>query len=135
MTDTRTDTPSVAERTRPVKAEAPIVAAHFLGHAAVFVLGEEALLLVPREGDVQRLPVHGGAILASAADAERVVVAIVSAINPHRTPRISVAIKGHATQRANLGKGAVALVVKNEVLHSIICDHEIDPAIAIDIDR
>jgi WD40 repeat protein len=73
VTDTRTDTPSVVERTRPVKAETPIVAAHFLGHTAVFVLGEEALLLVPREGDVQRLPVHGGAILASAADTDRVV--------------------------------------------------------------
>jgi WD40 repeat protein len=73
VTDTRIDTASVAERSRPLKAEAPIVAAHFLGHTAVFVLGEEALLLVPREDDTRRVPVHGGAILASAADADRVV--------------------------------------------------------------
>ena len=73
MTDTRTDKPSVVERTRPLKADAPIVAAHFLGHTAVLVLGEEALLLVPREGDERRVPVHAGAILASAADGDRVV--------------------------------------------------------------
>ena len=30
MTDTRTDTPSVVERTRPVKAGAAVVGAHFL---------------------------------------------------------------------------------------------------------
>ena len=46
MTDTRDNIPSVVERTRPVKAGAPVVAAHFLGGTAVFVLGEEALLLV-----------------------------------------------------------------------------------------
>ena len=50
MTDTRDTIPSVVARTRPVTAGAPVVAAHFLGDAAVFVLGEEALLLVPRDG-------------------------------------------------------------------------------------
>ncbi len=38
--------PSVVERTRPVQADAPVVAVHFLGDCAAFVLGEEALLLV-----------------------------------------------------------------------------------------
>ena len=42
--------PSVVERTRPVTAGAPVVAAHFLGETAVFVLGEETLLLVPDDG-------------------------------------------------------------------------------------
>jgi WD40 repeat protein len=73
VTDTRTDIPSVAERTRPVQAAAPAVAAHFLGDTAVFVLGEEALLLLPRAGEEARVAVHGGAILASAADRDRVV--------------------------------------------------------------
>ncbi len=73
MTDTRTDIPSVTERTRPVKAAAPVVAAHFLGSTAVFVLGEEALLLVPGAGDEARVAVHGGAILSSAADRDRIV--------------------------------------------------------------
>ena len=73
MTDTRTDIPSVVERTRPVKAGAPVVAAHFLGDAAVLVLGEEALLFVPREGEARSVPVHAGAILSSAADGDRIV--------------------------------------------------------------
>jgi WD40 repeat protein len=73
MTDTRADTPSVVERTRPVKAGAPVVAAHFLGDAAVFVLGEEALLFVGKDGAERRVPVHGGAILAAASDGERII--------------------------------------------------------------
>src|SRR5262249_54788707 len=65
--------PSVVERTRPVKAGAPVVAAHFLGQTAVFVLGEGALMLAPRAGEPRSVPVHGGAILATAAHAERIV--------------------------------------------------------------
>jgi WD40 repeat protein len=68
-----TNTPSVVERTRPVDAGAPIVDACFLGRTAVFVLGEEALLLVPEEGEARRIAVHGGAILASASDGARIV--------------------------------------------------------------
>jgi Anaphase-promoting complex subunit 4 WD40 domain len=73
VTDTKSDIPSVVERTRPVKADAPVVAAHFLGDTAVLVLGEEALLLEPRQGDVRSVAVHGGAILSSSADTDRVV--------------------------------------------------------------
>ena len=73
VTDTRADIPSVAERTRPLKAEAPVVAAHFLGQTAIFVLGEEALLFLSRVGEARTIPVHDGAILASAAEASRIV--------------------------------------------------------------
>jgi WD40 repeat protein len=73
VTDTKSDIPSVVERTRPLKAEAPVVAAHFLGQTAVFVLGEEALMFVPKTGDVRTAAVHGGAILCSTADAGRIV--------------------------------------------------------------
>jgi WD40 repeat protein len=73
MTDARTDTPSVVERTRPLNADAPVVGVNFIGDTAGFVLGEEALLLVPREGDMRRVPVHGGGILASATDGQRIV--------------------------------------------------------------
>ncbi len=73
MTDTRENTPSVVERTRPLKAGAAVVGIHFLGDTAGFVLGEEALLLVPRQGEERRIDVHGGAILASAADASRIL--------------------------------------------------------------
>ncbi len=73
MTDTRSDTVSVVDRTRPIAAGAPVVAAHFLGITAVFVLGEEAMLFAEPEGQPQRVAVHSGAILATAADGERVV--------------------------------------------------------------
>jgi WD40 repeat protein len=64
--------PSLAARVRPVKAEAAIVGVHFFGATPVFVLGEEALLYV-RGSDEDRVAVHGGGILASASDGERIV--------------------------------------------------------------
>ena len=72
MTQASPDTPSVVERTRRCPAGAAVVAVHFLGESAAFVLGEEALLLV-RDGESAHIPIHGGAILASAGDGERVV--------------------------------------------------------------
>jgi WD40 repeat protein len=73
VTDSRSNTVSIVDRTHPVVAGGAIVAAHFLGHTAVFALGEEAILLVEPKGKPRRVGVHGGAILATAADAERVV--------------------------------------------------------------
>jgi WD40 repeat protein len=73
MSESRNDTVSLAERARRVAAEAPVVAAHFLGRTAVFVLGDEALLMVEPQGDPRRVAVHAGAILATAADGARVV--------------------------------------------------------------
>ena len=49
------NTPSVVERTRAVAAGAPVVAVHFLGRTAAFVLGEEAVLLVADKGDERGL--------------------------------------------------------------------------------
>jgi WD40 repeat protein len=73
MTDTRSETVSVIDRTHTVAAGAPVVAAHFLGATVVFVLGEEALLLVELKGEPRRVGAHGGAILTTAADDRRVV--------------------------------------------------------------
>ncbi len=73
MSDSRAETASVTDRAHPVAAGAPVVAAHFLGHTAVFVLGEEAMLLVEPEGEPRRVVVHEGAILATAADRARVI--------------------------------------------------------------
>jgi WD40 repeat protein len=73
VTDARAEIASVVERTRPAAAGAPVVAAHFLGSAAVFVLGEQELLLVDARGDMRRIALHGGAILSSAVDADRIV--------------------------------------------------------------
>ena len=73
VSEAPSDIVSVVERTRPVAADAPVVAAHFLGRTAVLVLGDEALLLVAPQGDPRRVAVHGGAILATASDGKRVV--------------------------------------------------------------
>jgi WD40 repeat protein len=73
MTDTRNDTASVVERVHAVAAGGAVVAAHFLGRMAVFVLGEEAMVLAPPRGEPKSVAVHGGAILATAVG-ESVVV-------------------------------------------------------------
>ena len=75
MADDRAGIASVAGRARPVEAGAPVVGLHFLDRAAFFVLGEEALLMVPPEGEPRRLAVHSGGILCGAADATRVLTA------------------------------------------------------------
>ena len=73
MTDTSANTPSVVDRTHLVSAGAPVIGAHFLDRTAVFVLGEETLLLVAANGDERRLAAHAGGILGSASDGARVV--------------------------------------------------------------
>ena len=73
MTDTRSDTVSVVDRTRPLAVGGAVVAAHFLGRTAVLVLGEEAMVFVVADGEPRRVAVHDGAILATTADGERVV--------------------------------------------------------------
>jgi WD40 repeat protein len=73
MTDTRNDTASVVERIHSVAASGPVIAAHFLGRMAVFVLGEDAMVLAPPRGEPKSVTVHGGAILATAVG-ESVVV-------------------------------------------------------------
>ena len=73
MTDAPSTITSVVERTQAVKAGAAVVAAHFLGRTAVFVLGEESLLLVPGEGEPHAVGVHAGGILCSAVDKTRII--------------------------------------------------------------
>jgi len=62
--------PSLADRVRTIATDAQVVGVHFLGHVPVFVLGEETLLFA--EGD-RKVAVHGGGILVSASDGERIV--------------------------------------------------------------
>src|SRR5580692_11125276 len=73
MTDARSETVSVVERTQSVAADGAVIAAHFLGRTAVFVLGEEAMVLAEPEGEPRRVAVHDGAILTTAADGKRVL--------------------------------------------------------------
>jgi WD40 repeat protein len=72
VTETRPNTPSIAERSRIVEADSPVVAIHHLGGAAGFVLGEEVVLLVSGNEE-RRVPVHGGAILTAASDGARII--------------------------------------------------------------
>jgi WD40 repeat protein len=73
MTDTRGPIPSVVDRTKPVAAGAPVVAAHFLRSRAVFALGEEALLFVAPDGAEQRVAAHAGGILGVTSDGTRIL--------------------------------------------------------------
>ncbi len=73
MAASGSDTVSVVERTRPVAVGGGVVAVHFIDSTAAFVLGEEAIVLAPRDGEPRRLAVHAGAILDTAADGSRIV--------------------------------------------------------------
>ena len=68
----RPEEQTLESRIRPVSGAGPVVAAHFLGATAAFVLGEEALLLVSAHQE-RRVAAHAGGILAVAADAAGVV--------------------------------------------------------------
>src|SRR6202021_2932442 len=68
MSDTRNDTVSVVERTHAVAASGAVIAAHFLGKTAAFVLAEEAVVLAEPTGEPRTVAVHGGAILAVTAN-------------------------------------------------------------------
>lgn len=71
MTDTSM-LPSLADRVRPIAAGANVVGVHFLKRVPVFVLGEEHLLFAGGENE-KRVAAHGGGILVSACDGERLV--------------------------------------------------------------
>jgi WD40 repeat protein len=72
VSDIQAPSASLADRVRPVNAGAPFVGVHFFGTTPVFVLGEEALLFAPEDGE-RRVAIHAGAILASVADGARIV--------------------------------------------------------------
>jgi len=73
MTDLRSETASVVDRTRPIDVGGAVVAAYFLNDTPVFVLGEEALVFAPRESAPRKVTVHAGAVLATASDGERII--------------------------------------------------------------
>src|SRR5579864_5005816 len=72
MSDSSTSLPSLADRVRTLDAGGTVVGVHFLNDTPVFVLGEEALLFASEQNE-KRVRVHGGAILSSASDGERIV--------------------------------------------------------------
>jgi WD40 repeat protein len=105
--------PSLADRVRPVAAGAPVVGVHFLKRVPVFVLGEEHLLFADGETE-KRVAVHGGGILVSTANGERVVTGgddgrLVSTDAAGETTEIAADDKKRWIDQAALGPdGAVA---------------------------
>lgn len=73
MSETRPDTPSVTSRMRPVDTDAPVIAAHFLGDKAVFVLAEDKALMSGADGASKAIVLHDGGILSSVAGGTRIV--------------------------------------------------------------
>jgi hypothetical protein len=67
------NTPSVADRTQAVAAGGSVVAVHFLGDKAAFVLAEDAALLAGLDGKTERIVLHDGGILSAAGDGARIV--------------------------------------------------------------
>jgi WD40 repeat protein len=66
---------SVTDQVRPVTIGAAVTAAYFLGDQAVFVGAEEnAFVLLSGEGAPSAVAVHGGGILCSVSDGERIVM-------------------------------------------------------------
>jgi WD40 repeat protein len=71
------EVPSIASMTdqvRPVRLGMAVTSVHFLGDTAYFVGAEENVAVVSGKGEVSQLPVHGGAILCSVSDGERIVM-------------------------------------------------------------
>jgi WD40 repeat protein len=73
MSEVRPDTASVVDRIRPIVPGGAVLAVHFLADTPVFVLAEEALAFAPDADDVRIVPVHHGAILATASDDNRII--------------------------------------------------------------
>jgi WD40 repeat protein len=59
---------------RPLQVGMPVTSVHFLGEHAAFVGGEENVAIVSGEGEISRIPVHGGGILCAASDGARLVM-------------------------------------------------------------
>jgi WD40 repeat protein len=104
-------TPSLVERVKPVTVDGSVVAAHFLGTTAAFVLSEEVIVLA-RAGDTppQHVPAHAGGILASAAAGERIITGgddgrVVATDAEGRCTELARDAKGRWIDRVALGPG------------------------------
>lgn len=102
---------SLVERTRPFAPGAPVTDAHFLGESAVFVLGEEVMLVGP-DGSERRVATHNG-ILASACDGARLAAAgddgkVTMLTADGSTETIEADPKGRWIDHVALGPDAIA---------------------------
>src|SRR3981189_2111247 len=63
---------SVTDRVRPIAIGMPGAGVHFLGDVAAFIGAEENVAMVSGEGEITPIAVHGGGILCTASDGERI---------------------------------------------------------------
>ncbi len=71
------DAPSIAsmtDRVRQLALGMAVTSVHFLGDRAHFVGAEENVAVVGDDGAISQIPVHGGAILCTVSDGERIVM-------------------------------------------------------------
>ena len=71
------DAPSIAsmtDRVRQLALGMAVSSVHFLGDRAHFVGAEENVAVVGDDGAISQIPVHGGAILCTVSDGERIVM-------------------------------------------------------------
>ena len=113
MTDTRADTASLTERTRPIAPGGLVAAVHFLKDTAAFVLGEEALLLVAPNDEQRRVPVHAGGILGTACDGQSLVTGgddgtVMATDRDAASAAVAVDPKRRWIDRVAIGSGAIA---------------------------
>src|SRR5712691_8652775 len=113
MTDTRADTASLTERTRPIAPGGLVASVHFLKDTAAFVLGEEALLLVAPNGEQRRVPVHAGGILGTACDGQSLVTGgddgtVMATDRDAASAAVAVDPKRRWIDRVAIGSGAIA---------------------------
>ncbi len=64
---------SVTDKVRAIAIGEPVIAVHFLGQKAAFVGAEENIFLTSGEEQPVAIAVHGGGILCSTSDGERLV--------------------------------------------------------------
>src|SRR4051812_18439198 len=112
MTDTRSETTSIADRIRPLSVGAAVVAVHFLDDDPVFVLGEEALVFWGGT-EKRRVAVHGGAILGSASDGKRIVTGgddgkVVATGADARSETVATDVKRRWIDHVALGPDGIA---------------------------
>src|ERR1043166_8375937 len=65
---------SVTDKVRPLALGAPVTSAHFLKDRAVFVGAEEGVIVADEQGEISKIPTHGGGILCAASDGSRIVL-------------------------------------------------------------
>jgi WD40 repeat protein len=120
---------SITDRVRPIAAGETVSAVHFLKDNAVFVLGEEHLLIVDADGGELRLPVHDGGIMASAANESAIITGgddgKVVLTGADRVPKViatdarrrwidQVALAPNGTAAWSLGKNVFTRTPKGE---------------------